>query len=144
MEIIIVFLIIAFVMVCYLCHRFKSDRRDSVSQTNRVSGGINTVRVQTKLQESVASKGGDAKDKQVPQIKVEKRREQQVGVCSAKLSSGEANGENKSFVYFLVFLVALNATNSQAISYLSRMRSLNCTPDTSPAFIFFNISFIIL
>ena len=38
----------------------------------------------------------------------------------------------------------LNATNSQAISYLSRMRSLNCTPDTSPAFICFNISSIIL
>lgn len=100
MEIIIVFLIIAFVMVCYLCHRLKSDRRDSVSQTNRVSGGINTVRVQTKPQEPVASKGGDAKDKQVPQIKVEKQREQQVGVCSAKLSSGETNGENKSFVSF--------------------------------------------
>lgn len=100
MEIIIVFLIIAFVMVCYLCHRFKSDRRDSVSQTNRVSGGINTVRVQTKPQEPVASKGGDAKGKQVPQIKVEKQREQQVGVCSAKLSSGETNGENKSFVSF--------------------------------------------
>lgn len=100
MEIIIVFLIIAFVMVCYLCHRFKSDRRDSVSQTNRVSGGINTVRVQTKPQELVASKGGDAKDKQVPQIKVEKQREQQVGVCSAKLSSRETNGENKSFVSF--------------------------------------------
>ena len=35
-------------------------------------------------------------------------------------------------------------SNSQAISYLSRMRSLNCTPDTSPAFICFNISSIIL
>ena len=38
----------------------------------------------------------------------------------------------------------LNATNSQAISYLSRMRSLNCTPDTSPAYICFDISSIIL
>ena len=38
----------------------------------------------------------------------------------------------------------LNATNSQAISYLSRMRSLNCIPDTSPAFICFNISSLIL
>lgn len=69
MVIIIVFLIIAFVLVCYLCHRLKSDRRDSVSQTNRVSGGINTVRIQTKPQEPVASKGGDAKDKQVPQLR---------------------------------------------------------------------------
>lgn len=96
MEIIIVFLIIAFVLVCY--HRFKSDRRDSVSQTNRVSGGIDTVRIQTKPQEPVASKGGDAKDKQVPQIKVEKQREQQTEVCSVKVPCGETNGENKSFV----------------------------------------------
>ncbi|MEE0669455.1 DUF234 domain-containing protein [Prevotella sp.] len=29
-------------------------------------------------------------------------------------------------------------------SYLSRMRSLSCTPETSPAFICFNISSIIL
>lgn len=69
MEIIIVFLIIAFVMVCYLCHRFKSDRRDSVSQTNRVSGGINTVRVQTKPQEPVASKGGDARVNKFPKLR---------------------------------------------------------------------------
>lgn len=69
MEIIIVFLIIAFVMVCYLCHRLKSDRRDSVSQTNRVSDGINTVRVQTKPQEPVASKGVDARVNKFPKLR---------------------------------------------------------------------------